>query len=144
MTYIPDDHRTTTLSSLLSSSAHPNIKNQHRFFISLTTSNLIPLFQKTPKSHKKNPPKNQGFVSHIFKYDSSFVVLIDYNMILRVPLLEAYFGHGLAYARCCHFIATSNRNRYFDSFGVMSYCKFCVYTHQVNSKFTIWHLSEKP
>ena len=23
---------------------------------------------------------------------------------------------------------------------LMSYCKFCIYTHPVNSKFTIWHL----
>ena len=21
----------------------------------------------------------------------------------------------------------------------MSYCKFCIYTHPVNSKFTLWH-----
>ena len=21
----------------------------------------------------------------------------------------------------------------------LSYCKFCIYTHPVNSKFTIWH-----
>ena len=25
----------------------------------------------------------------------------------------------------------------------MSYCKFCIYTHPVNSKFTIWHI-QKP
>ena len=26
------------------------------------------------------------------------------------------------------------------SLGLMSYCRFCSYTHPVNSQFTIWHL----
>ena len=38
-----------------------------------------------------------------------------------------------------HLIMTRQRWKNVVILMSMSYCKFCIYTHPVNSKFTIWH-----